>query len=253
MCRWRASQLRNATAGVASYTQPGGRHRRCWGDGAAVRPRQPGRQDLAFVGNDYRQQLCQRRLHRDGTRRRRLGQRRLSTTLWEGSHIHDNGAPGSYLAHQLYLQAWGQVVQFNRVDDYNVKAAQAAPDLKSRGHAMDIVRYELHRRRTRRGTMDLVDVQDAPAYMSFQGMLPQGKVALTGADKAAYTGKDVVPGRICMAADAGGVSTRTAVYGNIYTSSICGATTPVHLLARPSSIGNEQARTGTLYWYNNTF
>ncbi len=36
--------------------------------------------------------------------------------LWEGSNFHDNGAVGSYLSHQMYLQAWGEVVQFNRID-----------------------------------------------------------------------------------------------------------------------------------------
>lgn len=158
--------------------------------------------------------------------------------LWEGNHIHGSGSTGSYLEHQLYLQSWGEVVQFNRIDDYNPTAYGS--NLKSRG-IQDIIRYNYLGDGAAR-EMDLVDVQDAPAYMSFEGFLSGG----TSSVHALYPNDFYPADRLAAEQEA---FNSHFVYGNIYKNSTSGV--PIHFAYDHN--GNETSRKGSLYWYNNTF
>ena len=131
------------------------------------------------------------------------------------------------------------MVQFNRVDNYNVGAQGS--DIKSRG-LQDIIRYNYVGDGAARA-MDLVDVQDGPAYMSFVGFLGGG---VTGSYKGAYV-NDVYPADQ-LAAEQEAFNAHF-IYGNIYLNSSSGV--PIHFAE--DQIGNELARKGMLYWYNNTF
>jgi hypothetical protein len=160
-----------------------------------------------------------------------------TNVLWEGNHFHRNGAVNSYLSHQLYLQAWGEVVQFNRIDDYQVGAFGS--NLKSRG-IQSIIRYNYLGDGASR-QMDLVDVQDATPLMAFESFLGGGKKSV----KATYP-QDIYPAdRIAAEQEAWNSH---FVYGNIYENS---AGTPIHF--SEDHDGGEPSRKGSLYWYNNTF
>jgi hypothetical protein len=158
--------------------------------------------------------------------------------LWEGNYIHNNGIAGSAQDHQMYLQSWGNVVQFNRIDAYTKGALGA--NIKSRG-LQDIIRYNFLGDGAQR-QMDLVDVKDAPAYMSFAGFLNGGSNSF----HALYS-KDPYPADQIAAEQEAWNS--HFVYGNIYQNSTSSA--PIHFSM--DTTGGELARKGSLYWYNNTF
>lgn len=158
--------------------------------------------------------------------------------LWEGNFLHDNGTPGSYLEHQMYIQSWGQVVQFNRIDGYTKGAVGS--NLKSRG-LFDIIRYNYLGDGALR-QMDLVDVQDAPAYMSFEGYLSGGAKSV----HALYPADEYTADLLAAAQE---VWHFHFVYGNIYDNST--AAVPIHFSMDHD--GPSTAREGSLYWYSNTF
>ncbi len=161
-----------------------------------------------------------------------------TNVLWEGNHFHHNGAVNSFLSHQLYLQAWGEVVQFNRIDDYQPGAFGS--NLKSRG-IQSIIRYNYLGDGASR-EMDLVDVQDAGPLMSFAAFLEGGQSSVHATYK-----QDVYPAdRIAAEQEAWNSH---FVYGNIYLNS--SAAVPIHF--SEDHDGGEQSRKGSLYWYNNTF
>ncbi len=153
--------------------------------------------------------------------------------LWEGNHIHGSGIAGSSDNHQLYLQAWGEVVQFNRLD--NITAGASGANLKSRG-IQDIIRYNYFGDGPARD-MDLVDVQDAAQFMSYGDFLLNNK-----SPSAATYSMDQ------LAAWQEAWNSHFA-YGNIYVNSTSLA--PIHFSYDTN--GAEPARKGNLYWYNNTF
>ena len=158
--------------------------------------------------------------------------------LWEGNYIHGNGNPGSYTEHQLYIQGWGQVAQFNRIDGF--KAGAAGSNWKSRG-LWDIFRYNYLGDGAAR-EMDLVDVQDATPYMSFEGYLSGGANSFRSLYPAdAYTADDL--------AAAQEVWHSHFVYGNIYLNST--SVVPIHFSMDHDD--GQADRLGELYWYNNTF
>jgi hypothetical protein len=160
-----------------------------------------------------------------------------TNVLWEGNHFHMNGAVNSYLSHQLYLQAWGEVVQFNRIDNYQPGAFGS--NLKSRG-IQSIIRYNYLGDGAAR-QMDLVDVQDSTPLMSFGSFLANGPNSV----HAIYP-RDIYPAdRIAAEQEAWNSH---FVYGNIYVNS---AGTPIHF--SEDHDGSEPSRKGNLYWYNNTF
>ncbi len=225
--------FRNATADY-TYTKPNGKIDK-WNAGAAgVRVYQA--RQAAFVGNEYVN--CGTGAFSAMNGNGGWGNSSFNV-LWEGSHFHDNGTPNSYLSHQLYLQAWGEVVQFNRIDEY--KKTAGGSNLKSRSIQL-IVRSNYFGKGAAR-QLDLVDVEDAPAYMSFQGMLYHGKV--TVADM--FHGKESYPPDRIVAMEEAFHS--DAVYGNIFQN--LGAITPIHY-SRDHDY-DEQDRSGSLLWYNNTF
>jgi hypothetical protein len=192
-------------------------------------------QNAAFVGNDIGN--CGNGVLSDFNSNGGWGSSDLNI-LWEGNHIHNNGIAGSKLDHQMYLQSWGNVVQFNRIDDYTSGALGV--NIKSRG-LQDIFRYNYFGDGAQR-EMDLVDVKDAPAYMSFAGFLGGGANsfhALHGSDN--YSADQ-------LAAEQEAWNSHF-VYGNIYQNST--STAPIHFSMDTS--GGELARKGSLYWYNNTF
>ena len=149
--------------------------------------------------------------------------------LWEGNYVHANAAPSSVANHQLYLQGWGQVVQFNRVDA--IAAGSTGANLKSRG-IQDIIRYNYFGDGAAR-ELDLVDVDAAAPFMSF----------------ADYLGKN--PGSYSMDQLAAWQEAWNAhfVYGNLYKNTE--SASPIHFAYDAN--GGEPARKGDLFWYNNTF
>ena len=158
--------------------------------------------------------------------------------LWEGNHVHNSGQVSSPLSHQMYLQAWNEVVQFNRVDGYT-PGAQGA-NLKSRGIG-SIIRYNYFGDGALR-QLDLVDVQDTTETMTFAAFLWGGTASIKYIEP-----QDPYPAdRIAAEQEAWNSH---FVYGNIYLNS--SAVYPIHF--GMDHDGGEPARKGSLYWYNNTF
>jgi hypothetical protein len=224
--------FRNAKTGY-SYVAPNGSGGSWTANSACVRVNQG--QNLAFVGNDF--ENCGDGVYSAWNGANGWGSSDLNV-LWEGNHLHSNGVANSTTSHQMYLEAWGEVVQFNRLDNYT--AGGLGANLKSRG-VQGIVRYNYFGTGPAR-QLDLVDVTDAQTYMSFSGFLDGGSGsyhALNPAD--GYT------------ADMLAVEQETwnshYAYGNLYQNSASLA--PIHFSMDTN--GGEQARKGSLYWFNNTF
>jgi hypothetical protein len=224
--------LRNAESGY-SYVAPNGSTGQ-WADASACLRINQGH-NTAFVGNDI--DTCGNGVFTAFNADGGYGSSDINV-LWEGNHLHNNGIPGQYLEHQMYLQAWGEVVQFNRIDNYRAGALGA--NLKSRG-IQSIIRYNYMGDGASR-QMDLVDVQDATALMSFQAFLSGGASSV----HAIYP-KNIYPAdRIAAEQEAWNSH---FVYGNLYLNS--SAQVPIHF--GEDHDGGENARKGSLYWYNNTF
>ncbi|MEO6910691.1 MAG: Ig-like domain-containing protein, partial [Edaphobacter sp.] len=225
-------QFRNAKTGY-SYTTPAGSSGSWQDSSACIRVNQA--QNVAFVGDDIGS--CSSGVLSEFNSNGGWGASDVNL-LWEGNYIHDNGIAGSKTGHQMYLQSWGNVVQFNRIDKYT--AGALGSNIKSRG-LQDIIRYNYLGDGAQR-EMDLVDVTDAPAYMSFAGFLGGGANSF----HSLYS-KDSYPAdRIAAEQEAWNSH---FVYGNIYQNSTSAA--PIHFSMDTS--GGELARKGSLYWYNNTF
>ena len=219
--------LRNAKAGF-NYTAPNGSPAK-WNDASAgIRVGQG--HNSVFVGNDI--EGCGQGVFSAWNGNGGWGSSDFNV-LWEGNHIHGNGALKSYLSHQMYLQAWGEVVQFNRIDDY--RRGAFGSNLKARG-IQGVIRYNFFGDGPAR-QLDLVDVQDAPAYMSFEGIM-----AARAVDPKEHYPADLV------AAEQEAWNSHF-VYGNVIENLT--AAVPIHFSMDQS--GGEQARKGSLYWYSNTF
>ncbi len=223
-------QFRNATQGH-NLVMPDGTSGN-WNNGSAIYIDQV--RNASFVGNEY--SFCGNGVFTGFNGNGGYGNSSMYI-LWEGSNFHDNGVSGSYLFHQLYLQAWGEIVQFNRVDNYTANAAGS--NLKSRG-IQSIIRYNYFGDGPAR-QMDLVDVQDAPQYASFEGFL--GPLS----NPYQLDPKDVYPPDLIAAEQEAWNS--HFVYGNMYLNST--SNVPIHFSYDHNA--NELERKGSLYWYNNTF
>jgi Bacterial Ig-like domain (group 3)/Bacterial Ig-like domain (group 2) len=225
-------QLRNAVTGN-SFTAPGGSQGQWSNSSSGIEISQG--QNTVFVGDDIN-------TNSNGvvsafSATSAWGSSDINV-LWEGNHIHNNGVSGSSTSHQMDLQAWGEVVQFNRIDDY-VSGGLGA-NIKSRG-IQGIIRYNYLGDGPAR-QIDMVDVQNATAMMSFEGLLNGGASSVY-----ATTPNDPYPvDRIAAEQEAWNSH---YVYGNIYQNSI--SNVPIHFGEELS--GGEPARKGSLYWYNNTF
>jgi hypothetical protein len=225
-------QLRNAKGGNG-FVKPDGSQGQ-WNEGsAAIRINQG--QNTVFVGNDI-----------NGNSNGVLSTFSAGSAwgssdvnvLWEGNHIHNNGVSGSVATHQMDLRAWGEVVQFNRIDGY--VSGGVGANIKSRG-IQGIIRYNYLGDGPAR-QIDLVDVQNATAMMSFEGLLNGG----TSSVYASNPQNPYPADRIAAEQEAWNSH---FVYGNIYQNSLSSA--PIHFGEELS--GGEAARKGSLYWYNNTF
>jgi len=226
-------QLRNAKTGNG-FTSPSGSQGQWSNTSAAVRINQG--QNTVFVGNDINGNSTGVFSAFDAK-----GAWGSSDTnvLWEGNHIRNNGVANSANSHQMDLQAWGEVVQFNRIEGY--VSGGLGSNIKSRG-IQGVIRYNYLGDGPAR-QIDLVDVQGATPFMSFEGYLSGGSssVYATTPLQSAYPGD-----RIAAEQEAWNSH---FVYGNIYQNSV--STTPIHFGEELS--GREAARKGSLYWYNNTF
>ncbi len=150
--------------------------------------------------------------------------------LWEGNYLHGNGSAGSNLNHQLSLQGWGEVVQFNTIDGMASKSA--GDNLRSDG-VLDVIRYNYLGDGAAR-TLDLTEVQAGTPYLSFESFLEDAWLGRTTADSVAAW-QEALHAEF--------------VYGNTYVNGSSAA--PIHF-GYDGNAG-ERARKGDLYWYNNTF
>jgi len=225
-------QLRNANSS-SSFTSPSGSQAKWSGTSAAIRINQG--QNTVFVGNDINSNSTGvlSAFNSSGA----WGSSDVDV-LWEGNHIHNNGVAGSASSHQMDLQAWGEVVQFNRVDGY--VSGGLGSNIKSRG-IQGVIRYNYLGDGPAR-QVDLVDVQNATPFMSFEGLLSGGSSSVYATSPQNSYPVD----RIAAEQEAWNSH---YVYGNIYQNSV--STSPVHFGEELS--GGEAARKGSLYWYNNTF
>ena len=225
-------QIRNASSGKG-YIAPNGSPA-SWSDASAcIRVAQG--QNTAFIGNDLN--ACGNGAYSGFDQTNGWGGAD-SNVLWEGNNIHNNGSATTATSHQMALQAWGEVVQLNRIEN-PVSNAKGA-NIQSRG-IQGVVRYNYFGDGAAT-QLDLVDVQGAPAYMSFAGFLDGG----TSSHHAMHP-QDAYPvDRIAAEQEAWNSH---YVYGNIYLNSRSAA--PIRFgMDRDSG---EADRKGNLFWYNNTF
>ena len=224
--------FRNAKSG-ASYVTPGGGAGQ-WSDTSACVRVNEGHHTV-FVGNEF--ESCSVGAYSAWNSAGGWGTSNLNI-LWEGNHVHNNGVANSTAAHQMYLQAWGEVVQFNRIEQYT--AGGLGANIKSRG-IQGVIRYNYLGDGAAR-QLDLVDVVDAPTYMSFSGFLHGGASSYHALNpQDGYTAD-------LLAAEQEAWNSHY-VYGNMYQNSTSLA--PIHFSM--DTYGGEQSRKGSLYWYNNTF
>ena len=153
--------------------------------------------------------------------------------LWEGNYIHGSGTAGSSANHQMYLQGWGEVVQFNRID--GITPGNAGANLKSRG-VQDVIRYNYFGDGSARN-LDLVDVAGAAQWMSFGDFFGNN----TSPTNSTYSMDQLAAWQEAWNSH--------FAYGNTYLNSTSLA--PIHFAYDASAA--EPARKGNLYWYNNTF
>ncbi|HEY6849260.1 MAG TPA: hypothetical protein VI320_24050 [Terracidiphilus sp.] len=162
----------------------------------------------------------------------------VANTLYEGNHLHSNGVSGSDSEHQLYIQGWNEVVQFNVVNDY--QSGAGGSNLKGRGFP-EIVRYNSFGDGAAR-QLDMVDNQDAQPYTTFEGYLSG-----TTSSYHSRNSRDVYTADLLAAA----VEAHHAdyAYGNTFVNSTAGV--PIHYATDHGSF--EDDRIGTLWFYSNSF
>ncbi len=154
--------------------------------------------------------------------------------LIEKNHLHHNGQPGSYLEHNLYVQAIGVTYQFNRFGP-NMPGAEGA-NLKDRS-AGTVIRYNWFEGGTR--VMDLVEVEDSAPWFIEQAYLES------------LNGSAPDPERLAEVRATEKRYRNTFVYGNLIRH--LGSTAPASNLIHYGYDNDPAlARKGTLYFYNNT-
>jgi uncharacterized membrane protein len=162
----------------------------------------------------------------------------VTNTLYEGNHLHSNGVSGSDSEHQLYIQGWNEVVQFNVVNDY--QSGAGGSNLKGRGFP-EIIRYNNFGDGASR-QLDMVDNQDAEPFTTFEGYL--------GGTASSYRSRN---SRDQYTADllAAAVEAHHAdyAYGNTFVNSTAGV--PIHYATDHGSF--EDDRIGTLWFFSNSF
>ncbi|MHB1960244.1 MAG: hypothetical protein ACYCO5_14625 [Acidobacteriaceae bacterium] len=162
----------------------------------------------------------------------------VANTLYEGNHLHGNGIVGSYGEHQLYIQGWNEVAQFNLIDHYQNGARGS--NFKTRGFP-DVIRYN-HFGDGPARDLDMIDNQDGWHFMTFEGYLSGGDhsyIALYPKD--AYTAD--------LLAAVVEAHHRDAVYGNTFVNTT--SMVPIHYFSDMCT--PDANRLGTLWFYNNSF
>ena len=162
----------------------------------------------------------------------------VANTLYEGNHLHQNGNSGSFTEHQLYIQGWNEVAQFNVIDQY--QSGAEGSNLKGRGFP-EVIRYN-HFGDGAARQLDMVDNQDASGYSIFEGYLGGGNESYKGIYPAdQYTGDLLAAAVEAHHAD--------YVYGNTFVNRTSGV--PIHYATDHGSLEND--RIGTLWFYSNSF
>jgi hypothetical protein len=160
---------------------------------------------------------------------------------WEGNHIHSSGESGSFLEHQLYIQGWGQLVQFNRIDNYSSGANGS--NLKTRGIG-DVIRYNYIGDGAAR-QVDMIDLEDSSGYETFEGYL--GAIGATNCNTSNWClGDTMGPNTLAAWQEA---YHQHFFYGNVSYNST--AEYSFHFAEDHDS--GMADRLGTLYFYSNTW
>ena len=161
----------------------------------------------------------------------------VANTLYEGNHLHGNGDVGAFTEHQLYIQGWNEVAQFNLIDQY--QSGAAGSNFKGRGFP-EVVRYN-HFGDGAARQLDMIDNQDAGAYTTFEGYLGG-----TTSYRAIYPADAYSADLLAAAVEAHHAD---YVYGNTFVNTTAGV--PIHYSTDHGSLEND--RIGTLWFYNNSF
>jgi uncharacterized membrane protein len=162
----------------------------------------------------------------------------VANTLYEGNHLHHNGVSGSDSEHQLYLQGWNEVVEFNVVNDY--QSGAGGSNFKGRGFP-EIIRYNSFGDGAAR-QLDMVDNQDAQPYTTFEGYLS----GTTSSYRSRNSRDEYTADLLAAAVEAHHAD---YAYGNTFVNSTAGV--PIHYATDHGSF--EDDRIGTLWFYSNSF
>jgi hypothetical protein len=157
-----------------------------------------------------------------------------------GNHIHNSGWPGSGSEHQVYFQSFYGVMQGNLIDHYTSGADGSA--IKWRG-LEGIFRYNNIAAGPLRD-FDMVDVEDAIPYVSFEGYLSSS--GDTDCSDSLYCLGDTAGPNI-IAANQESLQ-KDFVYGN----EIFGSSSLNQIHYAEDGAGGMEDRNGTLYFYSNT-
>jgi hypothetical protein len=165
-------------------------------------------------------------------------------TLIEGNHIHQSGVIGFDGFHQAYLEGWGQVIQFNRLDNY--KSGALGNQFKLRA-IFDVLRYNYADAAA--GFMtDMVEIQDSQAYEDFNTYL--GLPGATDCNTSFWCLGDTMGPNIVSAWQE--AYHQQFIYGNTFKNDNVAGTGSVYLHHfGEDNFGGMLARKGTLYYYNN--
>ena len=162
----------------------------------------------------------------------------VANTLYEGNHLHGNGVTGSYSFHQLYIQGWNEVVQFNVIDEY--QSGSRGANFKGRGFP-EIIRYN-HFGDGAARQLDMVDNEDAGHYTTFEGNLKGGPRSF----RFLYPADEYTADLLAAAVEAHHAD---YVYGNTFVNTTSGFV--IHYATDHGLLEND--RLGTLWFYNNSF
>lgn len=238
--------IKNASA-PNTYTSPSGTAE-TWGDADCIGSRAGS--DQEYIGNEI--SFCGDGVFTD-FQASHAWMGFQGHDLIEGNYIHDNGVNGSFIDHQLYIQGWLQVAQFNIVD--KMVSGAAGSNLKDRGVGT-IIRYNYfgdgETANSPARVIDSTDNQDSSDYMTLD--------VVGGASGVGYLG--VSGNTTCTSSwycqgDTLGADGVTAwnemwhdydVYGNVIQNSV--ANWVQHYMSDHGA--SDASRQGTAEFYDNT-
>jgi hypothetical protein len=219
-----------------TFTPPAGGAATAWGVGAACLNIRSGSY-LDLSGNDL--DTCTNGLFTaENTNSAWAPVTQLVT--FNGNHIHNSGWASDYTEHQVYFQSFYGLMQGNRLDNY-LSTAQGS-SVKWRG-VEGIFRYNFVGSGPQRA-FDLVENQDASAYVSFEAYL--SNPGQTTCAASLYCLGDAAGPNIIAAYQES--AQKDFVYGNM----IFGASSQYQIHYAEDHDGQMADRNGVLYFYNNT-